>query len=88
MSLKAERQTILMVKFTHDCTYVSGLQVELPGCKGIWTVYHKNSRGHNVDSSKVAAVDDEYHAYLIISMEARTMVISFTYFGRSCLQNL
>ncbi|OWM75669.1 hypothetical protein CDL15_Pgr021834 [Punica granatum] len=47
--------------------------VELPGCKGIWTVYHKNSRG--VDSSKLGADDDEYHAYLIISLESRTMVL-------------
>jgi hypothetical protein len=52
------------------------MQVELPGCKGIWTVYHKNARGHNADFSKVAADDNEYHAYLIISLEARTMVIS------------
>ncbi|CAN8244624.1 unnamed protein product [Cochlearia groenlandica] len=50
-------------------------EVELPGCKGIWTVYHKSSRGHNVDSSKIAADEDEYHAYLIISLEARTMVL-------------
>ncbi|XP_034204050.1 cleavage and polyadenylation specificity factor subunit 1 isoform X3 [Prunus dulcis] len=50
-------------------------EVELPGCKGIWTVYHKNARGHNADSSKIAASDDEYHAYLIISLEARTMVL-------------
>ncbi|KAJ8752855.1 hypothetical protein K2173_008590 [Erythroxylum novogranatense] len=50
-------------------------EVELPGCKGIWTVYHKNARGHVADSSKIAASDDEYHAYLIISMEARTMVL-------------
>ncbi|KAJ4835898.1 hypothetical protein Tsubulata_006157 [Turnera subulata] len=50
-------------------------EVELPGCKGIWTVYHKNARAHNMDSSKMAAADDEYHAYLIISMEARTMVL-------------
>ncbi|XP_057952334.1 cleavage and polyadenylation specificity factor subunit 1 isoform X2 [Malania oleifera] len=50
-------------------------EVELPGCKGIWTVYHKNARGHNSDSSKLAADDDEYHAYLIISLEARTMVL-------------
>ncbi|VVB08018.1 unnamed protein product [Arabis nemorensis] len=50
-------------------------EVELPGCKGIWTVYHKNSRGHNVDSSKTAADEAEYHAYLIISLEARTMVL-------------
>ncbi|KAF3433103.1 hypothetical protein FNV43_RR24205 [Rhamnella rubrinervis] len=50
-------------------------EVELPGCKGIWTVYHKSTR-HNADSLKiVAAADDEYHAYLIISLEARTMVL-------------
>ncbi|XP_015580357.1 cleavage and polyadenylation specificity factor subunit 1 isoform X2 [Ricinus communis] len=50
-------------------------EVDLPGCRGIWTVYHKNARGHNVDLSKMAAAADEYHAYLIISMEARTMVL-------------
>lgn len=50
-------------------------EVELPGCKGMWTVYHKNTRGHNADSSKMAAEEDEYHAYLIISLEARTMVL-------------
>jgi len=52
------------------------LQVELPGCKGIWTVYHKSSRSHTVDSSKTMTEDDEYHAYLIISLETRTMVIT------------
>lgn len=51
-------------------------QVELPGCKGIWTVYHKSTRSH--DTSKIAAADDEYHAYLIISLEARTMVMTST----------
>ncbi|XP_050265758.1 cleavage and polyadenylation specificity factor subunit 1 isoform X3 [Quercus robur] len=50
-------------------------EVELPGCKGIWTVYHKNARGHNADFSKMAADENEYHAYLIISLEARTMVL-------------
>ncbi|KAH7664725.1 cleavage and polyadenylation specificity factor subunit 1 protein [Dioscorea alata] len=50
-------------------------QVELPGCKGIWTVYHKSSRGHTTDPSKITTEDDEYHAYLIISMESRTMVL-------------
>ncbi|KAK6926348.1 Cleavage/polyadenylation specificity factor, A subunit, N-terminal [Dillenia turbinata] len=49
-------------------------EVELPGCRGIWTVYHKSTRGQNADLSK-AAEDDEYHAYLIISLEARTMVL-------------
>ncbi|XVF12380.1 hypothetical protein REPUB_Repub08aG0112500 [Reevesia pubescens] len=44
-------------------------EVELTGCKGIWTVYHKSTRSHNADD------DDEYHAYLIISLEARTMVL-------------
>ncbi|XP_057774463.1 cleavage and polyadenylation specificity factor subunit 1 isoform X2 [Salvia miltiorrhiza] len=47
-------------------------QESLPGCKGIWTVYHKNLRS---DSSKGVADEDEYHAYLIISLENRTMVL-------------
>ncbi|KAL3650446.1 hypothetical protein CASFOL_006849 [Castilleja foliolosa] len=47
-------------------------QESLPGCKGIWTVYHKNLRS---DSSKGAPDEDEYHAYLIISLENRTMVL-------------
>lgn len=50
-------------------------EVELPGVKGIWTVYHKSSRSHSSDASKTAAEEDEYHAYLIISLEARTMVL-------------
>ncbi|WCJ36530.1 Cleavage and polyadenylation specificity factor subunit 1 [Euphorbia peplus] len=50
-------------------------EVNLPGCTGIWTVYHKNARVHNADSSRIAAAADEYHAYLIISMEASTMVL-------------
>ncbi|XP_052191714.1 cleavage and polyadenylation specificity factor subunit 1 isoform X2 [Diospyros lotus] len=50
-------------------------QEQLPGCKGIWTVYHKNTRSHNVDSSRTDLEDDEYHAYLIISLETRTMVL-------------
>ncbi|XP_023520840.1 cleavage and polyadenylation specificity factor subunit 1 isoform X2 [Cucurbita pepo subsp. pepo] len=50
-------------------------EVELPGCKGIWTVYHKNTRGSSADSSRMLSDDDEYHAYLIISLEARTMVL-------------
>ena len=37
-------------------------------------MYHKSTRSHNTDSSKLADDDDEYHAYLIISLEARTMV--------------
>ncbi|XP_050387838.1 cleavage and polyadenylation specificity factor subunit 1 [Argentina anserina] len=45
-------------------------EVAIPGCKGIWTVYHKNARSHNAESS-----EDEYHAFLIISLEARTMVL-------------
>ncbi|XP_020575290.1 cleavage and polyadenylation specificity factor subunit 1, partial [Phalaenopsis equestris] len=51
------------------------LQVELPGCKGIWTVYHKSARGHAVDALKSSKEDDEFHAYLIISLESRTMVL-------------
>ncbi|KAJ1270311.1 hypothetical protein BS78_06G044200 [Paspalum vaginatum] len=43
-------------------------EVELPSCTGIWTVYYKSSRGNTAD-------DNEYHAYLIISLESRTMVL-------------
>lgn len=50
-------------------------EVELPGCKGIWTVYHKSSRGHAVDALRTSKEDDEFHAYLIISLENRTMVL-------------
>lgn len=50
------------------------IQVELPGCKGIWTVYYKNSRSLSADSLKAMLEEDEYHAYLIISIESRTMV--------------
>lgn len=57
--------------------YSSSLKESIPGCKGVWTVYHKNARSHVVESSKATADDDEYHAYLIISLETRTMVISF-----------
>jgi hypothetical protein len=44
--------------------------VELPSCRGIWTVYYKSYRGQ-------MAEDNEYHAYLIISLENRTMVKPF-----------
>ncbi|KAK3142943.1 hypothetical protein QOZ80_4BG0354660 [Eleusine coracana subsp. coracana] len=43
-------------------------EVELPSCTGIWTVYYKSSRGNTTE-------DNEYHAYLIISLESRTMVL-------------
>ncbi|XP_021317957.1 probable cleavage and polyadenylation specificity factor subunit 1 isoform X3 [Sorghum bicolor] len=43
-------------------------EVELPSCTGIWTVYYKSSRGNTADNN-------EYHAYLIISLESRTMVL-------------
>ncbi|GJT05831.1 cleavage and polyadenylation specificity factor subunit 1 isoform X1 [Tanacetum coccineum] len=49
-------------------------QEAIPGCKGLWTVYHKNSR-NPAEQSKTAAEDDEHHAYLIISLESRTMVL-------------
>ncbi|KAL8161796.1 hypothetical protein V2J09_013285 [Rumex salicifolius] len=50
-------------------------EVELPGCKGMWTVYHKSSRSHGSDALRPTVDDDEYHAYLIISLENRTMVL-------------
>lgn len=49
-------------------------QEAIPGCKGLWTVYHKNSR-NQPEHLKTASEDDEYHAYLIISLESRTMVL-------------
>ncbi|KAG9140740.1 hypothetical protein Leryth_006923 [Lithospermum erythrorhizon] len=49
-------------------------QESLPGCKGIWAVYHKSARSHIIESSK-GSDDDEYHAYLVISLESRTMVL-------------
>lgn len=67
-----------MVGAVHCIIIYIGSKVELPGCKGMWTVYHKSTRSHNPDSSKIASEDDEYHAYLIISLEARTMVSPLT----------
>ncbi|XP_076889541.1 cleavage and polyadenylation specificity factor subunit 1-like [Bidens hawaiensis] len=49
-------------------------QESIPGCKGLWTVYHKSSR-NQAEHSKTATEDEEYHAYLIISLESRTMVL-------------
>ncbi|MCO5599663.1 hypothetical protein L7F22_053768 [Adiantum nelumboides] len=50
-------------------------EVELPGCKGIWTVYYKGSRSLMPDTGGSGSnVDEEFHAYLIISLETRTMV--------------
>ncbi|KAK1306533.1 Cleavage and polyadenylation specificity factor subunit 1 [Acorus calamus] len=60
-------------------------EVELPGCKGIWTVYNKSSRV--IDSSR-SAEDDEYHAYLIISLESRTMVLETAEFLGEITENV
>ncbi|KAI3779372.1 hypothetical protein L2E82_09088 [Cichorium intybus] len=49
-------------------------QESIPGRKGLWIVYHTNSR-NQPEHSKTASEDDEYHAYLIISLESRTMVL-------------
>ncbi|KAK1262188.1 Cleavage and polyadenylation specificity factor subunit 1 [Acorus gramineus] len=62
-------------------------EVELPGCKGIWTVYNKSSRGNVIDSSR-SAEDDEYHAYLIISLESRTMVLETAEFLGEITENV
>ncbi|WRX18335.1 hypothetical protein QQP08_010822 [Theobroma cacao] len=59
----------------HQTYTVDEFEVELTGCRGIWTVYHKSTCSRNADLSKVTD-DDEYHAYLIITLEARTMVYS------------
>lgn len=74
--LKPLKPSPILMSAMYGFNYV--LQVELPGCKGIWTVYHKNARG--MDSSKRGDDDDdEYHAYLIISLENRTMVVTSLY---------
>jgi cleavage and polyadenylation specificity factor subunit 1 len=49
-------------------------EVELPGCTGIWTVYHKAQRDSASDIDLVTSKDEEFHAYLIISLGSRTMV--------------
>jgi cleavage and polyadenylation specificity factor subunit 1 len=54
---------------------VHDLQVELPGCTGIWTVYHKAQRDSASDIDLVTSKDEEFHAYLIISLGSRTMVL-------------
>lgn len=51
-------------------------QVALPGCSGIWTVYHKTDRDDSNEFDFGTSEDDEFHAYLIISLESRTMVCS------------
>ncbi|KAH7436763.1 hypothetical protein KP509_05G035200 [Ceratopteris richardii] len=50
-------------------------EVELPGCKGIWTVYYKGSRTLPDAGGSGLDADEEFHAYLIISLETRTMVL-------------
>jgi cleavage and polyadenylation specificity factor subunit 1 len=49
-------------------------QVELPGCSGIWTVYHKAERDDATEFDFGTSETEEFHAYLIISLESRTMV--------------
>ncbi|GBG62092.1 hypothetical protein CBR_g28568 [Chara braunii] len=67
-------------------------EVELPGCQGIWTVYHRvgeeeeeERKEEDLDAAPREAglaatlgwddVDSEFHAYLVLSMESRTMVL-------------
>lgn len=50
-------------------------KVALPGCSGIWTVYHKTDRDDSNEFDFGTSEDDEFHAYLIISLESRTMVL-------------
>lgn len=49
-------------------------QVELPGCSGIWTVYHKAERDDANEFDFGTNEIEEFHAYLIISLESKTMV--------------
>ncbi len=64
--------TVFYVAHLYD--NVHDLQVELPGCTGIWTVYHKAQRDSASDVDLVTSKDEEFHAYLIISLGSRTMV--------------
>ncbi|KAJ7555735.1 hypothetical protein O6H91_05G052500 [Diphasiastrum complanatum] len=50
-------------------------EVELQGCKGIWTVYHKVGQSESSALPPQTLDEEEYHAYLIISLESRTMVL-------------
>ncbi|KAL2641921.1 hypothetical protein R1flu_009508 [Riccia fluitans] len=43
--------------------------VQLPGCSGVWTVYYTK------EGQTVPVQDEEYHAYLIISLDVRTMIL-------------
>lgn len=45
--------------------------VNLPGCIGVWTVYYTTEES----SGALHSEDSEYHAYLIICLDARTMVL-------------
>ncbi|CAM6094104.1 unnamed protein product [Calypogeia fissa] len=45
--------------------------VNLPGCTGVWTVYYTTEESFRSQNSE----DSEYHAYLIICLESRTMVL-------------
>ncbi|KAG6554300.1 hypothetical protein Mapa_004216 [Marchantia paleacea] len=43
--------------------------VNLPGCSGVWTVYHLK------EGQAIPVEEEEYHAYLIISLDVRTMIL-------------
>lgn len=71
-----------------QCSYIVDGQVELPGCTGIWTVYHKAEREDATEFNFGTMEEGEFHAYLIISLEARTMVCTcpkgFCYLQENC----
>eukprot|EP00252_Welwitschia_mirabilis_P006620 TRINITY_DN1750_c0_g1_i1.p1 TRINITY_DN1750_c0_g1~~TRINITY_DN1750_c0_g1_i1.p1 ORF type:complete len:1015 (+),score=221.45 TRINITY_DN1750_c0_g1_i1:83-3046(+) len=50
-------------------------EVELEGCKGAWTVYHKSSQGNTPDSSELMTEGSEYHAFIVFSFESQTRVL-------------
>lgn len=50
-------------------------EVKLPGCSGIWTVYHKAERDDATEFDFGTNEAEEFHAYLIISLESQTMVL-------------
>lgn len=76
------------ILFFNRYSYIVDGQVELPGCTGIWTVYHKAEREDATEFNFGTTEEEEFHAYLIISLEARTMVCTcpqgFCYLLENC----
>eukprot|EP00897_Mesotaenium_endlicherianum_P010246 jgi/Mesen1/924/ME000117S00085 len=53
-------------------------QVDLPGCSGAWTVYHRqeaHQQQQQQGDEEEEEEEEEFHAYLILSLHSRTMVL-------------